>query len=271
MRNLIVILSTIFILFEFGCEQVDVISPQTSYKEYTVVRAELKADKSFGGVTFTKTLPLDEAYDIKKAELKNVSAFIIINGIQVVPLHYTQDGIYNSLYEFKIQHGYTYELYAKVGDKSIYSKTEVPFMPVILSAEYKSDNHIEVRAKGHANEIFGASWVIMSPYTNNILEMSPDFQELVDSPKDSFLTVQLGTMDVPDKYRDNVYENSTYVQVFSFDPQYLGYFESRNNNQPINNAFTQGGGQIVWNVQGNNVIGLFIGYTVSNNYKVPFR
>ncbi len=271
MKKLFKILILFILISGIDCEQVDVITPNITYQEKTVVRAELKADKSFGGVTFTKTLPLDEVYNINKAELKNVKAFIIINGIQVVPLHYTQDGIYKSLYDFRIQQGYTYELYAKVGDNSIYSYTKIPYKPVVQSANFKNDSYIEVQAAGQSNEVFGASWVIMSPNTNNLLDTAPDFQELVDSPKDTLSTVLIGTLDLPDKYLSSFYGNSTYVQVFSFDPQYLGYYESRNNNQPIVNTFTQGGGQIAWNVQGNNVIGLFIGYTVSDNFKVSSR
>ncbi len=271
MKKLIKIIALLVIFCGIGCEQVDVITPDITYQEKTVVRAELKADKSFKGVTFTKTIPINESYDIKKAELKNVIAFIVINGIQVVPLHYTQDGLYNSLYEFTIQQGYTYELYAEVDNNSIYSTTKIPYKPVVQSAEYKSDNHIEVGASGQSNEVFGASWLILNPSTNNPIDISSDFQELVNSPKDTLSTVSVGTMDIPDTYNNSLYKNSTYVQIYSFDKQYLSYFESRNNNQPIVNTFTQGGGQIAWNVQGNDVIGLFIGLTVSDIYKVPNR
>ena len=50
-----------------------------------------------------------------------------------------------------------------------------------------------------------------------------------------------------------------YAQVYSFDVQYLNYFKSKNNNQPSDNVFAQGGDQIAWNVIGDHVIGLFMG------------
>jgi len=90
------------ILF-FGCEQVEIINPDTTFKENVVVRAELLAGENFAGVTFTKTLPLDIAYSISAAEIRNVTAYLKINKIQIVPLHYTSNGIYKPLYDLKIK------------------------------------------------------------------------------------------------------------------------------------------------------------------------
>jgi hypothetical protein len=47
--------------------------------------------------------------------------------------------------------------------------------------------------------------------------------------------------------------------VYAFDSAYREYFNTKENNQPIQDSFAQGGGLINWNVQGNNTIGLFIG------------
>lgn len=268
-KNISFVISAIIVILGVsGCDQVNVISSDVNYKECTVVRAELKADNNFEGVTFTKTLPLDEAYDIKKAELTNVTAFLIINKIQVVPLHYTHDGIYKSSFDFVVKPGDIYELYAKVDDKSIYSITQVPFPPKIISAQYGGNKYIQANVSSMPNEVIGAGWLIMYPNTNDILDTSPDFQNLVDSPGDTLSTVSVITMNIPDKYNTVYYSNYTYVQAYSFDPQYLRYFVSKNGNQPITNTFTQGGGQISWNVQGDNVIGLFIGLAVSTNYRV---
>lgn len=263
------ILTVTVILFTSGCDHVNVISPQINYQEYTVVRSELRANNNFEGVTFTKTLPIDEAYDIKKAELTNVTAFLIINKIQVVPLHYTQNGIYKSQYDFIVEPGDTYELYAKVDNKSIYSITQIPYPPTVISAQFGGNTYIQANVSAKPNEVLGASWQVIYPNSGDVLDTSPDFQNLVDSPKDSLSTVPVITMNIPDKYNTGYY--SMYVQAYSFDVQYLLYFESRKGNEPVANTFTQGGGQIAWNVQGNNVIGLFIGVAVSNDFRVLNR
>ncbi len=79
MKNLFSISLTAIILFS-TCEKVGVVDSDISYRKYIVVRAELKAYSPFEGVSFTKTLPLDETYDISKAELKDVAAYLKING-----------------------------------------------------------------------------------------------------------------------------------------------------------------------------------------------
>jgi hypothetical protein len=53
------------------------------------------------------------------------------------------------------------------------------------------------------------------------------------------------------------------MEIYSFDKAYLKYYNSKGNQQIINNTFIQGGGSVVWNVFGDDVIGLFIGVAKS--------
>ena len=267
MKKIFFILSSLIILFGGGCNQVDVTNPQLTYKEYIVVRAELQAYKFFDGVTFTKTLPISEAYDIKKAELKDVTVYLKINNVQVVPLHYTQNGIYLPLSDVMIQPGYTYELYGKENNTYIYSKTIVPQTPTVLSGSVAEDTYINAVVSPHANEGYGAKWVVFNPNSNTEIDNANDFQTIVNTSQDTISSLTIRTLDLPDKYRTSTYSNSLYVQVYAYDAQYQAYFNSRNNNQPVSNSFVQGGDQVVWNVYGNNVIGLFIGMNVSNYIK----
>ena len=62
-------------------------------------------------------MPLGVSYNIKQAELKNVTAYLIKNEVQVIPLHYTSDGLYKSLYEFYVREGESYELVAESNKK----------------------------------------------------------------------------------------------------------------------------------------------------------
>jgi hypothetical protein len=50
------------------------------------------------------------------------------------------------------------------------------------------------------------------------------------------------------------------IQVFALDKSFKDYFRTRNSSQQLNDPFIQGtGGAVEWNVQGDKVIGLFIG------------
>ena len=253
-----------FILFFFlllftGCEEVDVVNPQTTSKEYIVVRAELKAWSNFGGVAFTKTLPINEPYDTNKAFLKNVTAYLKIDGIRIIPLHFYQAGIYKPYGDVLIVPQSTYELFAIVDSTSIYGITKIPKQPDVTYSSYLN-KHIEADVKSNPSEVYGAVWAIVNPSNNSVIDMGSDFLSVVNSLYDIYLpTTSVRTADIPDQYVSDTFKNYRCIKVYSFDTPYLKYFYTKNNNQPIMNAFIQGGDGIAWNVQGNNVIGLFIG------------
>ena len=87
MKNSLVAVTLSIILFH-GCENIDVVQTKIEYKEKIVVSAELVAESLFSGVTFTRTLPVGEPYDIRKAEIVNVNSYLRINFVKIVPLHY---------------------------------------------------------------------------------------------------------------------------------------------------------------------------------------
>ncbi len=253
-------LTYIFFLLAFmlasGCEKVSVIDPQLSYKEYTVVRAKLTADTYFDGVTFTKTLPVNEKYDITKAELKNVTAYLKI-GVRIVPLHYTSKGVYMPLGRLYIYPDSTYELFAKVNNTSIYSITKVPEKPKVTSAVFFNNTYLTANITTRQNEVYGATWDI---YTlDRVIDEAPDFHQVVEQPDRFTTSISVRTLDLPVAYRSGSYDNMRYIRVYAFDSPYLKFFKTRNNNQPVSDVFSQGGDQVIWNVQGENTIGLFIG------------
>lgn len=252
-----------------GCEDVKVINPNINYQEYIIVRAELNAYSPFEGVTFTKSLPLDTNYDIKKAELKNVTAYIRVNGIQIITLHYLQDGLYAPISNIIIEPGSTYELFAQYNNTNIYSSTKIPQQPRIISASIMDNWSIEVTVRPNADEVYGAGWEIYNAGTDNLFDESTDFQTIVQSdPNDPGSNLAVFTKVLPEKYISGGYNNLIYAQVYAFDSPYLSYFKTKNNNQPSENVFAQGGDLVSWNVQGDHVIGLFIGLAVVNYIKV---
>ncbi|NWF90880.1 MAG: hypothetical protein HXY50_15655 [Ignavibacteriaceae bacterium] len=259
--NLLLILSIVFIYF--GCEDSEVVDADLGYKEYIVVRSELFADSIFTGVTFTKTLPLEETYDLSKAELKDVFVYLRVDGVQIIPLHYTSDGIYKPLYNIKIRPKSTYELFAKVNGKSIYASTYIPEVPRISKTTFHSDEYVEVYIESRAQECYGSVFYIAYSQ-NSYSAKSTDFHSIVEAPNSDFNEVILSrTEEIPEQFRNAIYRSVTSIQVYSFDLSFSDYFKTRGNNQPITNSFIQGGDPIAWNVKGENVIGMFIGVNKS--------
>ena len=259
MNKIYFLLLFFFSLLLIGCEEVDIVDPQTTYKEYVVVRAELKAFSNFEGVAFTKTLPINEPYDTNKAFLKDVTAYLKIDGIRIIPLHYYQGGIYKPYGDILIVPQSTYELFAVVDSTSIYGITKIPKQPEVTNLSYLN-KHIDAAVKSNPSEVYGAVWAIVNPSNNSLIAMGSDFLSVVNSSYDIYLpTTSVSTTDIPDKYISDTFKNYRCIKVYVFDTPYLKYFYTKDNNQPVLNAFVQGGDGIAWNVQGNNVIGLFIG------------
>ena len=247
-----------FILTLAACENEELVSPDTSFEEYTVVEAEIQPGKIFPAVRITKTLPLGVPYDIKLAEIKNVTAYIVKDYVQVIPLIYTEDGLYKPKYDFYAEEGETYELYAERDGKFIYGKTIIPHRASVTAINFNSDDYyFEADVQGEMNVVYGALWIV-STYPPAKAE---DFFSITQPVTSFNTTVSVQTSSIPEKYRDAIYSGSRYIQVFSFDKSYRKYFYSRSSGQEINDPFIQGGGVVEWNMQGEKVIGMFIGVT----------
>jgi len=252
MEKYLIIIPFIFILV--SCEKTQVVESDVSYKSFVVVSSELNSESLFTGVNFTKTLPFGTSYDIKSSELKDVTSYIRINGVQVIPLHYTTDGLYMPIYELNIHSGNTYELFAEWEGNIIYSITKVPFPPVINNVSYDAgDNYFQANIKANAGEVYGAIWVI----GNGIVKAStlPN----LSIPNAGTTNLNVITSTLPAKYSTGDFNGLRNIQVFSYDKQYTAYFNSIKMNVPLGNAFLQNGGTTGWNVSGDNVIGMFIG------------
>ncbi len=168
-----------------------------------------------------------------------------------------------------IEPGSTYELFAQYNNTNIYSITQVPRLPRIVSASLKDNRFIEVTIRPDADEAYGAGWEIYNAATKNLYDESTDFQTIVQPQlNDLGSNLTLNTKDLPLNYTSGNYSGLMYAEVYAFDSQYFNYFKSKNNNQPSDNVFAQGGDQVSWNVQGDHVIGLFIGLALVKYIKV---
>ncbi|MFC2103584.1 hypothetical protein ACFLSS_04060 [Bacteroidota bacterium] len=260
MNKLKKIILFISLLIIAGCENEHVVDVDVAFTEYTVVQAELREDENFPGVRFTKTLPLGIPYSIELAEIKDITAYIRINGVQIIPLFYNSEGLYNSIHQFRISSGSTYELFAMRGDTFIYGKTYIPVEPTIDQTRFNQNNNaIEADVYSYENEVYAAIWKISTS-----IEIRADDFYSVAVPETIYenSTVQVRTASIPEEYLASAYNGNRYLQVYSFDKSFKAYFNSRTSGGSIDDPFIQGGGSLEWNVQGNNVIGLFIGVGV---------
>lgn len=255
-KILLILISLIY----SGCENSDIVEISLPYEENVVVQAQLVAGEIFQGVRITKTLPANETYTISKAEVKNAYVYLKINNIHIIGLHYTTEGIYLPADTLLVKTRDKIEIFGKVDDTPFYSQTYVPSNPTIINSGYVSNgSYMEATVQAQANEVYGGLWVI-DRYTNTSAE---DFYSIT-SPENNNTTLKVRTAELPEIYRSSVYSGRRFIQIYSFDPQFKEFFNSKNNNQPISNYFIEGGGSISWNVYGDHTIGLFIGMAKSH-------
>jgi hypothetical protein len=251
--------AVISIILLHGCENVDVVETKIEYRERIVVSAELAAETFFTGMTFTRTMPLDETYDIKKAELRNVDSYLRINSVKIVPLHYQADGLYLPADSLMIEEGDLYELIGNINGKSFYSETRIPERPSITNA-LKETDYIQVSVTPREGEVYGGKWIIIASGTGDTIASANKFSSIIqNSELNTSPTLSVRTDVIPNLYLSSAYSDRIFVEVCSFDKAYLNYYNSRSGQNVAENAFIQGGESVAWNVYGEDVIGLFIG------------
>jgi len=245
-----------FILVLVSCESEEILNPDITFVEYTVVQAEIQSGKIFPAVRITKTLPLGISYDIKFAELKNVIAYLVINYIQVIPLVYTNDGLYKPKYEFYVDEGDTYEIYAERDGIYIYGKTTIPYEPSVSSVNFNPiDYYFEADVVSKQNEVYAALWIV----SGTPPAKADDFFSVSKTSTVINQVVSVRSASLPEEFRNQNYSGLRNIQVVAFDKSFRDYFYSRTSGNEINDPFVQGGGVVEWNMQGENVIGMFIG------------
>jgi len=260
MKKNIYILLILYIVTT-ACENEQIVDVDVVHDEFTVVQSELRSNSFFRGVRFTKTLPIGVPYDIKSAELKNITAYLRIDSVQIVPLHYTSDGIYDPLYNFYVSSGTVFELFAEREGTFIYAKTVIPEKPTVISTGYSSGNYLHASVRTHRDEVYAALWAISgTPF----IKADDYYSVSVPTEFDPVSMVDVRTSPLPEDFQSPNYNNSRYIQVVSFDKSFKNYFQSRTSGQGINDPFVQGGGTVEWNVQGDKVIGMFIGISVGD-------
>lgn len=254
-----ILISFIFLSIFTGCENEEIISPKISYDELLVIQSELITNSVFPGVRVTKTLPLGVPFNIKNAEIKNATLYLRVNGIKIIPLHYTSDGLYKPLYEFKVQKGELYELFGERDIQTFYAKTIIPFKPEVNSTSYNlSGNFAEATVKSFKDEVYAALWIV----DTGIIKTADNFYSVsVPENVSEISTINVRSAAYLKEYRTSEYNGGRFIQVYAFDRSFDDYFKTKVQSETISNPYVQESGSTIWNIQGAKVIGMFIGIT----------
>ncbi len=259
MKKYIYILLFIISLLYLGCEQIDVIESSIPYQEFKIVNGRLIGDSTKVEISFTKSFPIEQDLSRDDVALKNVTAYIWSETQGIFPLKHNNDGIYSPVNEMYILQGTKYELYAEVNGERIYSESTVPVVPEIAEVKLEGE-YLKCTLVPNNGAVYGAKYVVQS--LNNRFEIYNDstFFEITNKTVDSTNSIEVRTSNIPLEYYQSPDEYSVKMILYSFDESYRDYFLTRENNKPIENIFSEGGGSVYWNVYGENTIGLFIGY-----------
>ena len=260
----------LLLLIIASCEDIGLIEEDLPYvRLYEVDGLISPGDKDFE-IRFTQTLPLNEKYDINKAALTDVNAYIWSDTQGIIPLKHVGEGRYrnakNKSNKLQIQSNTYYELFADINGTRIYSKTKVPSKPEIISAKI-IQNHIECEISGKEGEVYSCIYVLIENFNigaPRVVEREKEFNTIFGTGKKEVLTIQTG--EFPEEYLFPGSGRKLAVEVYAWDKSYKEYFETKDNNNPIGDIFSQGGDLIKWNVYGDNTIGLFMGFATRIYY-----
>lgn len=248
----LIFLNIIVILLITSCLSTEVVEVEMPYEEYVVVQGTLKKDSLFSGVRFTKTLSLNEPYDINNAELINVTAYLLIDETVTIPLHYTENGLYLPLYPHTVKGGSSYELFAQESETKIYSRTYVPDSIIVNKSKLTREGNVRSEVEAKSNCVYGSIWEIFNSYPT---VSASEFFSIGPNEDNNNKFVDVLTTQVPDEYLDF----NISVRVYAFDKFYRAYFQSKGNN--LSDSLFSNVTSPNWNINSSTptVIGLFIG------------
>lgn len=260
-KNLFYKIFLILILIFSGCEKVDVVEIDLPYNEKIVVNGILQENVPLYGIQISKTLPMNEEYSINKAEIKDAIVYIK-DGVKIIPLKFSSNGLYRPISSFLPQKSKTYEFFAKWNDKNAYAKTYMPANPKILTAYLITDasgSYIQAEIQNEVGAIFGAKCIVMEG--NSLIYESNDMYNISEHSVDKNAVITVRTPAIPKEIL-NTFRNNLSIKVFAFDKQFYNYFITKKYSFPIEDSFVQSGGEVEWNVFGDG-IGLFLGYSIT--------
>ncbi|PIQ09470.1 MAG: hypothetical protein COW71_06400 [Ignavibacteriales bacterium CG18_big_fil_WC_8_21_14_2_50_31_20] len=243
-----------------NCEQIDVIESDIPFQEFNVVSGRLIGDSSSVKISFTKSFPIELNLTREDVALKEVTAYIWSETQGIFTLKHEKDGIYSPVNNLYVIQGIKYELFAEFEGKRIYSVTTIPKEPIIAEAKLEGE-YLKCVVVPNPRSVYAAKYSIKSLDSNYESYVDSIFYEVTSKLADTLNTIEVRTSNIPIVYFENPEKYKVEIILYSFDEPYKDYFSTRENNKPIENIFSEGGGSVFWNVSGKNTIGLFMGYT----------
>lgn len=253
---------SLFLIFLtlLSCEQIDVIESDIPFQEFNVVSGRLIGDSSSVKISFTKSFPIELSLTREDVALKEVTAYIWSESQGIFTLKHEKDGIYSPVNTLYVIQGIKYELFAEYKGERIYSVTTIPKEPIITDAKLES-GYLKCVVVPNPKSVYAAKYSIKSLDNNFESYIDSTFYEVTNKLADTLNTIEVRTANIPLAYFENPEKYKVELILFSLDEPYKDYFSTRENNKPIENIFSEGGGSVFWNVSGKNTLGLFIGYT----------
>ena len=251
-----------------GCTEIGIIEKDIPFEEKNVVYGRLEGGSETVVISFTKSFELNLDYSREEAALDDITAYIWSEVDGIYPLIHRGSGDYVPVDDLNIEHGRIYELHAKINSDRIYCSTYVPELAEVLSVELV-ENYILCKLNSEPNSVYGCKFELFSK-SNAQDSIETLFYEISENYSESKI-IELRTDDLPKEYFDNQNDFLLNLKVYAFDKDYHDYYYSRLNNKPVENVFSEGGGSVFWNIQGDNAIGMFLGYSSKTIRNIKFE
>ena len=255
----------LFLLTLTSCEEIGIIEEEVPFRNLYVIDGQITPNTQNPIINFTKSVPIDDEFDISKFTLADVNAYIWSDHQGIYSLTDIGNGQYRAN-NLEIEPNRTYELFGEIEGNRVYAKTKIPNHPEIVGVSIENE-HLVCEVKAKKDEVYSCIYVLSSGAATGaprIYLRENDFFA-VEGPAEENQVIKIRSGRVPKEYL-SLSSGTLGIEVYAWDKSYKEYFETKDNNKQIDDIFSQGGGPIKWNVRGENTIGLFLGYAIMTNF-----
>jgi hypothetical protein len=247
----------LILLLMSGCTEIGIVEKDIPFEGKYVINGVLVGGSNTTVVSVSSSFPLQEDLGKNEAAVKDITAYIWSEKQGIYPLIHKGNGNYSPADDLTINYGDEYQLNIKAGTDRIFGSTKVPDLPEIIEVQI-SEDHLLVKLLGKRDAVYGCKYSAGGSLNNN--DFSEEiFYEISEPVLLENELIEIRTESIPPdvfNYPENYTLN---LEIYAFDYRYREYYYSRLNSKPVENIFSEGGGSVFWNVEGENAIGLFIG------------
>lgn len=220
------------------------------YVEKLIIQGQFGINSRNLSVSVTKSIPPLEEATLDKVMIKDADCKVYYKD-KVINLTHQGESIYVSEDTLTIEEGVEYRLEVKWKDKFAYATTTIPKNPEVISIKKKPikewgniyhnyEFHLLSKDKGMIGFDFSEGYSYYSDYS------------LINKENTNFKILT-----------DRIIEFNDIGDVFIiqfFDMQYYSHYQTRYEGDSDGGIFNNGGLNVVGNVKGDNVFGIWYGY-----------